>query len=98
MNHTLRQKRVLQDYVNRQVKLNPQGNSPAMQLLLDYAKGLAGFAAAAIAAGFVCLLGGVAYMGGLPIMGVVVLVISLLVLVGVGLWNMADLFAERNEP
>lgn len=98
MNHTIRQIRAFQDFADRKTKLNPQGNSDSMQFLIDCVKGLVGLTSAIIAAGFICLLAGVAYIGGLPIMGVVVLVVSLLVLVGVGLWNMADLFSERNEP
>lgn len=91
------QRRILKDWANRQEKLNPQGNSPDMQLLIDYAKGLAGISLSALAAILSCLLAGIAYGYSGPVAGIAVLIISMLVMIGLALWNMAELFAQEDE-
>lgn len=98
MNHTISQKRAFQDFADREAKLNPQGNSPSMQLLLDYAKGIAGLITGALAAIFVCLLAGVAYLRGLPLLGVIVLAVCMIGIIVLAMLNMGEAFAGRNEP
>lgn len=95
---TISQRRILNDYVNRQAKLNPQGNSSAMQLLLDYAKGAASVSLGALAAIFSCLFAGIAYGYSGPVAGIAVLIISMILMIGLALWNMAEMFADRDEP
>lgn len=95
---TISQRRILKDWAKRQEKLNPDGNSPDMQLLLDYAKGLASISLGTLAAILSCLLAGIAYGYSGPVAGMAVLIVSMIVLVVLALWNMAELFADREEP
>lgn len=94
---TISQRRILKDWANRQEKLNPQGNSPSMQLLLDYAKGLASVSLGTLAAIFSCLFAGLAYGYSGPVAGMAVLLLSMIVMIVLALWNMAELFADREE-
>lgn len=94
---TISQRRILKDYVNRQVKLNPQGNSPDMQLLLNNAKKIAVYTEEILAVSFCFLLSYLTYKGIGPVAGIVTLIVCLCVVIALAIVNMAELFAGKDE-